>query len=161
MRRTSLKQVASSRLFLLDRTSENLARTFPGACFVGDFGLPDYADDSIIFQTAVDYGLTLVTENDRHFFRLMRRASAQTGRANCSGDGFGIVVPNHRTDIYFDDLTRRLHFRTLFITWGDVRTFNLRVSVGERHPDVAPLPRCKFCIGNTSTPRARQLGLYE
>jgi hypothetical protein len=144
--------------FLLDRTSENLIDVFPGAVRLRDFSLADDADDERdIFPVATDYGLTIVTENDRHFIAAMRRASQRSGRVNCAGEGFGIVVPNHRTDIVFADLTRRLHYNGVHITWDDVRRYNLRVSVGERAIDVSALPRCKFCLADTADARAREL----
>jgi hypothetical protein len=89
----------------------------------------------------------------------MRQGSARTGRTNCAGDGFGIVVPNHRRDIVFEDLTRRLHLNDKLVTWDDVRTFNLRVSVRHRDASVTELARCKFCVEDTLSPRARELGL--
>jgi hypothetical protein len=126
---------------------------------VEDFGLrPDAGDDEIL-RIAVEHGLTLVTENDRHFVGLMRQGSARTGRVNCTGDGFGIVVPNHRTDIIFRDLTRRLHLKGKPIHWADVRIFNLRVSLGQLDPSVTALARCKFCVEDTRSLRARDLGL--
>ncbi len=146
--------------FLLDRTSEYLLDVFPGAVLLGDYGLPDNADDeSDIFPVATDNGLTIVTENDRHFVAAMRRASQRSGRTNCAGDGFGIVVPNERKDIVFADLTRRLHFNGVHITWDDVRRFNLRVSVGARSTEISALPRCKFCLADTADARARELHL--
>lgn len=152
--------MAPQARFLLDRTSEHLLGIFPGAVRLRDFGLPDDADDERdIFPLAVDYGLTIISENDRHFIAAMRRASQRSGRINCAGDGFGIVVPNHRSDIAFDDLTRRLHFNGVHVSWADVRRFNLRVSIGERATEISALPRCKFCIADTWDSRARELQL--
>jgi hypothetical protein len=157
--RRSITVMAFSPRFLLDRTSEHLIDVFPGALRLRDVGLADRADDTEIFRAAIEKSLTIITENDRHFIEAMRKAASRSGRENCTGDGFGIIVPNHRTDISFGNLGRRLHFRGRHILMEDVRLYNLRVSLGEREHHISPLPRCKFCLARTSGARARQLGL--
>lgn len=152
--------MGSSGRFLLDRTSENLVDVLPGALCLRDLGLPDDADDERhIFPAAVDGALTIVTENDRHFIAAMRKASARSGRVYCRGDGYGIIVPNHRRDVVFADFDRRLHLNGQHISLEDVRRFNLRVSLGEREYHVSRLPRCKFCTEQTSDAYAKRLGL--
>jgi hypothetical protein len=128
---------------------------FSRALRLPDFGLPDDADDEAdMFSVSVDNGLTIVTENDRHFVNAMRKAASRSGRTNCTGDGFGVIVPNHRSDINLRELMRRLHYNKQSISLDDVRRNNLRVSLGERQHHFSALPRCKFCLSNTTDARA-------
>ena len=93
--------MGSTIWFLMDRTSENMTASFPQSTTTVAAGLPEDASDDHIFRYACEYGMTIVTENDRHFHELMVRAANRSGRENCAGDGFGLVVPNHRTRVDF------------------------------------------------------------
>ena len=141
----NLIAMAPTIRFLMDRTSENQVDVFPQSVTTIDAGLAPDAPDETIFNYACEYGMTIVTENDRHFRELMLRAAQRSGKSNCAGDGFGLVVPNHRNDIKFRDLTRRLKYEGRLLTWDEVQTLNLRVSVLERSAELSPMPRCKFC----------------
>ncbi len=128
--------MATTIWFLLDRTSENLAAAFPQSMTTIAAGFSPEASDEDIFDYACAYGMTVVTENDRHFRDLMQRAAQRSGKSNCAGDGFGLVVPNHRNSINFRDLTRRLKYNGRLVTWHKVRTLNLRVSILERSAEL-------------------------
>lgn len=150
-------------MFLADNNCTGLARFIPGCATLQGVGLDEAATDKEIFDFATSKQLTIVTQDDADFTAIMRHAMHTSGRTNCAGEGYGLLVPNSVNTISFGDVTRRLHFAGKQIDWVDVRIFNLKVSLGkERDPIVSTLPRCKHCIELSNEEfgtRYRELGL--
>ena len=149
--------------FLTDNNCAGLARSVPQCATLRTFGLDEKTADSEIFQLASERGLTLITQDDDDFVTLMRRAMHTSGRRNCAGEGYGLLVANSLTSLNFRDVTQRLRLGREKIDWDDVSIFNLKVSLGKgRDPIVSPLPRCKHCVAASNEmfgTRFKELGL--
>jgi len=149
--------------FLTDNNCTGLARFVPQCATLRTFRLDQDADDAHIFELACDEALTIITQDDADFTEIMRRAMHTSGRRNCAGEGYGLLIPNSLTRLNFDDVTRRLHFEGAKIDWVDIRIFNLKVSLGKgRDPIVSPLPRCRHCVAESNEDfglRYKELGL--
>jgi hypothetical protein len=104
-------------LFVTDNNCSGLARFVPQCATLQTFQLDEDATDGEIFDLATGKQLTVITQDDADFTAIMRHAMHTSGRTNCAGEGYGLLVLNSVRSLSFDDVTRRLHFADKQIDW--------------------------------------------
>jgi hypothetical protein len=104
-------------------------------------------EDPPVVRHARDSGCIVITANKSHFATEMRRAANRCEPADCVCGGGMITVPNGMPKFQFRKITKAMRLGTEPITWSDVFTCNLHVSVQRNDSfTVRRLPVCEYFL---------------